>query len=54
MKKNTNAIISVSVKLDETGVKDKYKKSEKITRTIKGLKIWLFKIQLFLIKPRKF
>ena len=39
IKKNKNAMINVSVKLAETGVRDSNKNAAKTTSTINGLKI---------------
>ena len=53
MKKNKNPIINVSVNLKEIGLNDSDKNAAKTTRTMRGLKIWFFKILFFFKKLKK-
>ena len=54
IKKNTNAITNVIVKLVGTEFSESAKNAAKTIRTIRGLKIWYLKIMLFFTNPKKF
>ena len=54
IKKNANAIISVSAKLIETEFRDNARNAAKTTRTTNGLNMWFFKTLLFFMKLKKF